>query len=101
MGLTWRINVLILFSSTTAPWEATMSTVTLHELAVSPRPIVGVECGHCIRRALLTAETVRAKIGDRRTLEEAGVRCAKCRSRKFTTTRFHTRAAAHAFMRNL
>jgi hypothetical protein len=78
-----------------------MSTVTLHDLAVSPRPLVGVECDHCIRRALLTAETVRAKIGDMRTLEEAGVRCAKCRSRKFTVTRFNTRAAAHAFMRNL
>ena len=78
-----------------------MSTVTLHELAVSPRPIVGVECDHCIRRALLTAETVRATVGDRRTLEEAGVRCAKCRSSKFTVTRFNTRAAAHAFMRNL
>ena len=78
-----------------------MSTVTLHDLAVSPRPILGVECDHCIRRALLTAETVRAKVGDMRTLEEAGVRCAKCRSRKFTVTRFHTRSAAHAFMRNL
>jgi hypothetical protein len=51
--------------------------------------------------ALLTAETVRAKVGDRRTLEEAGVRCAKCHSRKFTVTRFNTRSAAHAFMRNL
>jgi DNA-directed RNA polymerase subunit RPC12/RpoP len=78
-----------------------MSTVTLHDLAVSPRPIVGVECDHCIHRALLTAETVRATVGDRRTLEEAGVRCAKCRSRKFTVTRFQTRSAAHAFMRNL
>ena len=78
-----------------------MSTLTLHDLAVSPRPIVGVECDHCIRRALLTAETVRAKIGDMRTLDQAGVRCAKCRSRKFTVVRFQTRAAAHAFMRNL
>jgi Zn finger protein HypA/HybF involved in hydrogenase expression len=78
-----------------------MSTVTLHDLAVSPRPIIDVECDHCIRRALLTAETVRAKVGDRRTLEEAGVRCAKCHSRKFTVTRFNTRSAAHAFMRNL
>jgi hypothetical protein len=79
-----------------------MSAVTtLHDLAVSPGPLVGVECDHCIRRALLTAETVRAKVGDMRTLEEAGVRCAKCRSRKFTVTQFHTRSAAHAFMRNL
>ena len=78
-----------------------MSTVTLHDLAVFPHPIIGVECDYCIRRALLTAETVRATVGDRRTLEEAGVRCAKCRSRKFTVTRFQTRSAAHAFMRNL
>jgi len=78
-----------------------MSTVTLHDLAVSARPIVGVECDHCIHRALLTAETVRATIGDRRTLEEAGVRCAKCRSRKFTVTGFQTRSAAHALIRNL
>jgi len=34
-----------------APEAATMSTITLHDLAVSPRPIVGVECDHCIRRA--------------------------------------------------
>jgi hypothetical protein len=78
-----------------------MSLVTLHDLAVTPRPVIGVECEHCIRRALLTAETVRAKVGDMRTLEEAGVRCAKCRSRKFTVTRFHSRSAAYAFMRNL
>ena len=51
-----------------------MSTLTLHDLAVSPRSIVGVECDHCIRRVLLTAETVRAMIGDMRTLEQAGVR---------------------------
>jgi hypothetical protein len=101
MGLTWWLDVLILFSSVAALEGATMSTVTLHDLAVSPRPIIGVECDHCIRRALLTAETVRAKVGDRRTLEEAGVRCAKCRSRKFTVRKFHSRSAAHAFMRNL
>jgi hypothetical protein len=100
-GLTLQSDVLILFSSVPAVEEATVSAVTLHDLAVSPRSIVGVECDHCIRRALLMAETVRAMVGDRPTLEEAGVRCAKCSSRKFTVTRFHTRSAAHAFMWNL
>jgi hypothetical protein len=40
-------------------------------------------------------------VGGMPTLEEAGVLCAKCSSRKFTVTRFHTRSAAHAFMWNL
>src|SRR5580704_1209466 len=92
-GLTLQADVLILFSSIPALAEATMSPVTLYDLAFSPRLIVGVECDHCIRRALLAAETV---VGERRTLEEAGVRCAKCSSRKFTVTRFHTRSAVHA-----
>jgi hypothetical protein len=78
-----------------------MSAVTLHDFVVSPRSIVGVECDHCIRRGFLMAETVRAMVGDRPTLDEAGVRCAKCSSRKFTVTRFQTLSAAHAFMWNL
>jgi ribosomal protein S14 len=69
----------------------------------TPRTLFGVEYNHCICRGLLAAEMLHAKLGDMRTLEEACVRCGngKCRSRKFTVTRFHTRSAAHAFMRNL
>jgi hypothetical protein len=77
--------------------EVKMNAATLHDLAVI-RCIVGVECDHCDCRTLLTAETVRAEVGDMRTLEEAGVRCLKCRSRKLTVTPIHSRSAAHAFM---
>lgn len=79
-----------------------MPSLTLHDIAsgVGAR-LIGVECQHCIRRGLLTAETLKARAGDRRTLEEVGVRCSKCGSRRFTATRFTTRSAAHSFMRNL
>jgi hypothetical protein len=33
--------------------------------------LIGVECQHCIRRGLLTAEALKARHGDSRTLEEA------------------------------
>lgn len=79
-----------------------MPLITLHDIAsgIGSR-LIGVECQHCIRRGLLTAEALRARAGDKRTLEEVGVRCGKCGSRRFTATRFTTRSAAHAFMRNL
>ena len=79
-----------------------MPSITLHDIAsgIGSR-LIGVECQHCIRRGLLTAEALNARAGDRRTLEEVGVRCGKCGSRRFTATRFTTRSAAHAFMRNL
>ena len=77
-----------------------MQSLTLHDLATS-RATLGIECDHCIRRALLTPELVKAKLGDKRTLREAGVRCGKCRSRNFTVTRFETRGAAQRFMRNV
>jgi DNA-directed RNA polymerase subunit RPC12/RpoP len=78
-----------------------MSSITLHDMAVSPQALIGVECAYCIRRALLTPEKLKAKRGDTRTLEEAGLYCSKCRSRRFAATRFHSRSDAHAFMRNL
>lgn len=79
-----------------------MSSLTLHDVArgLGAR-LIGVECQHCIRRGLFTVETLKARRGDTRTPEEAGVRCSKCGSRRFTATRFTTRSAAHAFMRNL
>jgi hypothetical protein len=77
-----------------------MDAVTLHDLAVSSRP-VGVECIHCIHRAVISARDVRAKPGDRRTLAEAGVRCGKCGSRQFSVMRLESRAKAHAFLRNV
>ena len=54
-----------------------------------------------MRYATLAEVKVKAKAGDMRTLEEAGLYCGKCGSRRFTATRFHSRSAAHAFMRNL
>ena len=77
-----------------------MSAFTLHDLASSPQP-VGVECSHCMRRALLSRDELRAAEGDRRTLAEAGLRCSQCGSRAFTATRFPSRSAAHSFMRNI
>ena len=76
-----------------------MPATTLHDIALSVLP-VGVECSHCIRHSLLTAEKVKASFGDTRTLEEAGVYCGNCGSRTFTVVRFVTRSAAFNFMRN-
>jgi hypothetical protein len=77
-----------------------MAPLTLHDVAVSPYPI-GIECSHCLRHALLAPEAVRAKVGDTRSLEQAGLRCSKCRSRTFTTIQFEKRSRLVAFMRNL
>jgi hypothetical protein len=79
-----------------------MPALTLHDIASAlGAGLIGVECQHCVRRGILTAETLKARRGDDRTLEEAGVRCSSCGSRCFTATRFTTRSAAHAFMRNI
>jgi DNA-directed RNA polymerase subunit RPC12/RpoP len=77
-----------------------MSAFTLHDLASSSQP-VGVECRHCIRRALLSRDDLRAVQGDRRTLAEGGLRCSQCGSRDFSTERIQSRSAAHSFMRNI
>lgn len=77
-----------------------MTSLTLHDVAMSTYPI-GIECSHCLRHALLTAEKAKARIGDMRTLEQAKVRCSKCGSRSFTAERFQKRSRMHAFMRNL
>jgi hypothetical protein len=54
-----------------------------------------------MRHALLAPATAGAKVGDTRTLEEAGLRCSKCRSRSFVAIKFETRSRMVAFMRNL
>lgn len=77
-----------------------MPATTLHEVALKAYPI-GIECGHCIRRPLLTAKITKARLGDTRTLEAAGVHCGKCGSRNFTVTRFQRPSAVRSFMRNL
>lgn len=77
-----------------------MDALTLHDLAATGQP-VGVECDHCIRRALVPTEALKATRGDTRTLAEAGLRCGKCGSRRFTTTRFLSRSRLKAFLRNL
>ena len=74
--------------------------MTLDAVAVSLHPI-GIECSSCVRRALITAKTLNAKRGDRRTLEEAGLRCSVCGSRQFTATSFQSRSRIHSFLRNL
>jgi hypothetical protein len=79
-----------------------MPALTLHDIASGlGARLIGVECKDCIRRGLLTAETLKARRDDSRTLEEAGVHRSKCGSRRFTATRFTMRSAAHAFMRNV
>jgi DNA-directed RNA polymerase subunit RPC12/RpoP len=78
-----------------------MSALTLHDLAGSSRPVVGIECNHCMHRALLGGAELQAQRGDKRTLAEAGVHCEQCRSRKFSATRFQSRSAVHSFMRNV
>jgi hypothetical protein len=75
-------------------------SITLHDVATSGQ-LIGVACEQCMRHATLAAVKVKAKAGDTRTLEEAGLYCGECGSRRFTATRFRTRSAAHAFMRNL
>jgi hypothetical protein len=77
-----------------------MPTTTLHDVATSGQ-LIGVACDRCMLHAMLTAVKARAKVGATRTLEEADIYCGNCGSRRFTATRFHTRSAAHAFMRNL
>ena len=58
-----------------------MPPLTLHDVAASPYP-TGIECSHCVRHALLTREAARARSGDRRTLEQAGLYCSQCGSRR-------------------
>lgn len=77
-----------------------MPASTHHDLAASTYPM-GITCDHCMWHMLVSAADLKAKDGDKRTLAEAGVRCAKCRSHKFTVTRFYSRSAARAFMRNI
>jgi hypothetical protein len=77
-----------------------MPVITLHDVATSGH-LIGVACDRCMRHAMLTAVKAKAKVGDTRTPEEAGVNCDKCGTGRITPTRFPTRSAAHAFMRNL
>lgn len=77
-----------------------MGALTLHDLVENPGP-VGVECDHCIHRSIVSPADLKATRGDMRTLAQAGLRCGKCGSRKFSTERFHSRARLKAFMRNL
>jgi hypothetical protein len=79
-----------------------MPSLTLHDIASAlGARLIGVECQHCIRRRVLTAEAVKARRGDGRTLEEASVRCSACGTRRITATRLGTRSAPHTIMRNL
>ena len=77
-----------------------MPSITLHDVATSGH-LIGVACERCMRHTTFAEVKVKAKAGDTRTLEEAGLYCGKCGSRRFTATCFRTRSAAGAFMRNL
>lgn len=76
-----------------------MTSITLHEIALSTLP-VGIECGRCIRHALLTADKVGASFGDTRKLDQIGLYCSDCGSRTFSVTRFVRASEAFTFMRN-
>ncbi len=54
-----------------------------------------------MRHVLLTRAIVRAQAGDLRTLEEVGLHCGKCGSRRFSTVRLDKGSQRTAFMRNL
>lgn len=75
-----------------------MHGLTLHDVATAPHPI-GIECDRCIRRVVVTAAALKARPGDRRTLEEAGLVCSRCGSRVFGVTRFLSQAELRAFVR--
>lgn len=77
-----------------------MTALTLHDVAVSTMPL-GVECEHCLRHVLLTREIARARAGDTRTLQQAGLHCGKCGSRDFSVVRLDKPSRRKAFMRNL
>ena len=77
-----------------------MPSLTLHDVATNGH-LIGVVCSHCMHHALLEALKDKAKEGDTRTLEEAGLYCSVCGSIKFIATRFQSRGSARAFMRNL
>lgn len=76
-----------------------MTGLTLHDVATGTFPI-GIECDHCIRRVVITAAALKATAGDHRTLEQAGLVCGTCGSRRFSVTRLHTRGATRSFLRN-
>ena len=59
-----------------------MTGLTLHDVATGTLP-VGIECDRCIRRVVLTAAALKARPGDRRPLDRAGLVCGKCGSRTF------------------
>lgn len=77
-----------------------MTALTLHDVAVSTTPL-GIECEHCMRHVLLTPEIAKARAGDLRTLEDAGLHCSKCGSRRFNVVRLDKSSRRAAFMRNL
>lgn len=77
-----------------------MRTMTLHEVASLTLPI-GIVCIGCLRRVVRTAEQIGAARGDHRTLEQAGVRCGRCRAQRFDVFRFDTERSARAFMSNI
>lgn len=73
--------------------------LTLHEVALSTYPI-GLQCRRCVRRTLLQAEDLGARLNDHRSLTEAGHRC-RCGSTDFEVEHFATPSKARGWMRNV
>ena len=71
-----------------------------HDVATSAYP-VGILCDHCMHRVLMSAGTLTARRGDRRTLAEAGVHRGKCGSTRFEATLFHAPSGPARFMRSM
>lgn len=72
--------------------------MTMHEVALSTYP-VGILCDRCMHRVLMSAGSLKASRGDRRTLVEAGVHCGRCGSNQFEATLFHAPSGPTRFMR--
>ena len=74
--------------------------MTMHDVATSTYP-VGILCDHCMHRVLMSAGSLKASRGDRRTLAEAGVHCGRCGSSRFEATLFHAPSGPTRFMRSM
>ena len=72
---------------------------TFEEMAANPHP-VGIECDRCLRRVLFDAKAVlKPRMGDRRRISEAGLKCTRCGSRQYSAQLFPTGAKATTFMK--
>jgi hypothetical protein len=69
----------------------------LHDVWKSGLPL-GVVCNHCLHRALLQCETIRAHEGNLKLVDELRLKCRKCGQRDYETVIFMARRDARKFM---